>query len=115
MTRPPSRFPAGTTNHRPLLQSLSLPSLSIPFPILLLLVVAAGLSRQQNDPVSGFCRRFAHQTAIVDNKLYIDGGFINYNPLEQFPENYTSMLLDSPDFLFFLQFFFFLYFLKLLS
>ncbi|CAI4211520.1 unnamed protein product [Parascedosporium putredinis] len=95
MTRPPSRFPAGTTNHRPLLQSLSLPSLSIPFPILLLLVFAAGLSRQQNDPVSGFCRRFAHQTAIVDDKLYIDGGFINYNPLEQFPENYTN------DYLFF--------------
>jgi hypothetical protein len=30
------------------------------------------------DPVNDFCRRHLHQTCIVDNKLYIDGGKIYY-------------------------------------
>ncbi|PKS11951.1 hypothetical protein jhhlp_001247 [Lomentospora prolificans] len=63
--------------------------------LLLLLLANVQLSWQQNDPVSNFCRRFGHQTAIVDDRLYIDGGFLNYNPLEQYPENYTN------DYLFF--------------
>jgi len=42
------------------------------------------------DPVRNFCRRWGHQAAIVDRRLYIDGGFINYNPLAQYPKNYTS-------------------------
>lgn len=30
------------------------------------------------DPINDFCRRHLHQTCIVDNKLYIDGGKIYY-------------------------------------
>lgn len=58
--------------------------------LVFLLLLGSRLSLQQGDPVSNFCRRFGHQAAIVDDRLYIDGGFIDYNPLEQYPENYTS-------------------------
>lgn len=58
--------------------------------LVFLLLLGSRLSLQQGDPVSNFCRRFGHQTAIVDDRLYIDGGFIDYSPLEQYPENYTS-------------------------
>src|SRR5262245_51289362 len=56
-------------------------------------------SSQQRDPVLDFCRRFGHQTAIVDNKLYIDGGLVNFNPIQQYPLNYTSTyrLLQPPE------------------
>jgi hypothetical protein len=56
---------------------------------MLLLAFFAGPS-DQLDPVKNFCRRFGHQTAVIDRKLYIDGGFMNYNPLSQYPTNYTS-------------------------
>ena len=39
-----------------------------------------------------FCRRFGHRTAIISNRLYIDGGFVNFNPLNQNPTNYTSKI-----------------------
>ena len=42
------------------------------------------------DPVLGFCRRFGHQTTVVGNNLYIDGGLVNWNSLSQYPDNYTS-------------------------
>lgn len=67
-----------------------------------LLLLGSRLSLQQGDPVSNFCRRFGHQAAIVDDRLYIDGGFVDYNPLEQYPENYTSVSLltiPSPTFI----------------
>ncbi|KAK1750750.1 autophagy-related protein 3 [Echria macrotheca] len=50
----------------------------------------ADVSVAQLDPVKNFCRRFGHQTAVIDRKLYIDGGFVNYNPLSQYPTNYTN-------------------------
>lgn len=43
----------------------------------------------QNDPAKNFCRRWGHQTAVVDRKLYIDGGMINYERYKA-KENYTS-------------------------
>lgn len=46
----------------------------------------------QHDPVEDFCRRFGHQTAVVDRKLYIDGGLVNWKPLETDHQNYTSRL-----------------------
>jgi hypothetical protein len=46
----------------------------------------------QHDPVKDFCRRFGHQTAAINRKLYIDGGLVNWKPLETDPKNYTSML-----------------------
>lgn len=48
------------------------------------------VSLQQRDPVKNFCRRFGHQTTIVDRKLYLNGGFVNWNPLVQNPNNATS-------------------------
>ena len=63
--------------------------------LLLVLLFGARLSIQQDDhdPVSNFCRRFGHQAAVIDDRLYLDGGYVNYNPLEEFPTNYTS---ESP-------------------
>jgi hypothetical protein len=63
---------------------------------LLLLVLSCtpparvSVSAQQGDQVTNFCRRFGHQTAVIDRKLYIDGGFVNYSPLATNPANYTS-------------------------
>ncbi|KAH8195754.1 hypothetical protein TruAng_010082 [Truncatella angustata] len=54
-------------------------------------------SLAQRDPVTNFCRRFGHQTAVIDRKLYIDGGFINYAPLPSNPTNYTNTFLSYHD------------------
>jgi hypothetical protein len=43
-----------------------------------------------DDPLRDFCRLHGHQTAVVDRKLYIDGGFANWAPLSADPVNYTS-------------------------
>ncbi|KAI1071762.1 hypothetical protein LB507_004924 [Fusarium sp. FIESC RH6] len=43
----------------------------------------------QNDPAKNFCRRWGHQTAVVDRKLYIDGGMINYER-NKAKENFTN-------------------------
>jgi hypothetical protein len=40
--------------------------------------------------VTQFCRRFGHQTTIIDRKIYIDGGFINWSPLARYDFNYSS-------------------------
>ncbi|KAE8387033.1 hypothetical protein BDV23DRAFT_186706 [Aspergillus alliaceus] len=61
----------------------------------------AGLSfqqQEQEDLLKNFCRIFGHQTAVIDRKLYIDGGFVNYNPLSQYPRNYTHTGLLNADF-----------------
>jgi hypothetical protein len=60
--------------------------------ILGVFLLLIGLSWQQQDPLLNFCRRFGHQTAIVDQKLYIDGGLVDWNPISQYPNNYTSKL-----------------------
>jgi hypothetical protein len=52
----------------------------------------------QKDPIKDFCRRFDHQTAVIDNRLYIDGGLLNWNPISQNPENVTSKKSPSTDF-----------------
>lgn len=57
-------------------------------------LLAASATAQQ-DPVNNFCRRFGHQTAVVDNKLFIDGGFVNFNFIED-PSNYTSTSKVDP-------------------
>ncbi|KAH8429033.1 uncharacterized protein LDX57_006704 [Aspergillus melleus] len=55
-------------------------------------------AQQGKDPLKDFCRRFGHQTAVIDNKLFIDGGFVNYSPLDQNPENYTNSRILYADF-----------------
>lgn len=57
-----------------------------------LLLLFVGLSWQQKDPLNDFCRRFGHQTAVIDSKLYIDGGLVDWNPISQNDQNYTSEL-----------------------
>jgi hypothetical protein len=81
-------------------------------PVVALLLIVAFFARrsvQQRDQLQDFCRRFGHQTAVIDNRcgpsaaenrtadrcrLFIDGGLVNYNPLTQNPLNYTSMPPD---------------------
>jgi hypothetical protein len=60
-----------------------------------LLLLFAGLSSQQKDPLNDFCRRFGQQTAVVNSKLYIDGGFVDWNPISQNDQNYTSELAHN--------------------
>ncbi|KAK1586062.1 cell wall anchored protein [Colletotrichum navitas] len=72
-------------------------SLSIPVVALLGLSLLSVPTAAQQDPVSDFCRRFGHQTAVVDNKLFIDGGIVNWNPLSSFPANYTNTWLSYQD------------------
>ena len=68
----------------------SLSSLCISF--LLLLFAHVKKASAQLDPINNFCRRFGHQTAIIDRRLYVDGGLVNYSPFAQYPNNYTSEL-----------------------
>lgn len=43
------------------------------------------------DQLNNFCRRFAHQTTWMDNKLYIDGGYIDYGgQIDDTTVNYTN-------------------------
>ncbi|KAI8634555.1 hypothetical protein F5Y19DRAFT_116791 [Xylariaceae sp. FL1651] len=63
----------------------------------LALLCALGTLNAQRDPVTNFCRRFGHQTAVIDRKLYIDGGFMNWNSLSSDPTNYTNTWLLYQD------------------
>lgn len=51
-------------------------------PFLLVVCLIGILSGDVNgthfDPVNDYCRRFSHQTALLDRRLYIDGGYVNY-------------------------------------
>jgi hypothetical protein len=42
------------------------------------------------NPKDNFCRRFAHQTTVIDDKLYIDGGWVNFDDFQQTHANYSS-------------------------
>jgi hypothetical protein len=64
--------------------SLSLLSLFVVFS------VAAKDSIQ--NPRDDFCRRFSHQTTVIDDKLYIDGGWVNFQGFQKDHINYSSML-----------------------
>jgi len=55
----------------------------------------AARSLQAKDPINDFCKRWGHQTAQVDGKLYVDGGQVAWNPLSTNPLNYTSILARS--------------------
>lgn len=62
--------------------------------LLLALVVATHFVRPSlqdpKDPLTDFCRRFGHQTAIIGRRLFINGGLVDWNPISQNPFNYTS-------------------------
>ncbi|RPA80742.1 hypothetical protein BJ508DRAFT_362404 [Ascobolus immersus RN42] len=52
------------------------------------LAISTSISAQSYDPIKDFCRRAAHQAAVVDDKLYIDGGTLNL--LGKGGRNYTN-------------------------
>jgi hypothetical protein len=58
--------------------------------MLVILLFFVQISWQQKDPLNDFCRRFGHQSTIIDSKLYLDGGLVNWNPLATNPANYSS-------------------------
>ncbi|KAI1034802.1 hypothetical protein LB504_004425 [Fusarium proliferatum] len=49
------------------------------------------------NPKDDFCRRFAHQTTVIDDKLYIDGGWVNFDDFQQTHENYSNTWLSYHD------------------
>ncbi|KAG9237320.1 hypothetical protein BJ875DRAFT_438577 [Amylocarpus encephaloides] len=59
-----------------------------------LLVLLAQASIQQKDPKLDFCRRYAHQTCVVDQQLFIDGGMVNYGDVSQ---NLSNTFLSYHD------------------
>ncbi|KAJ3528892.1 hypothetical protein NM208_g10000 [Fusarium decemcellulare] len=63
---------------------------------LLLLLFAANWVAAKN-PKDNFCRRFAHQTTVIDDKLYIDGGWVNYDDFQQTHANYSNTWLAYHD------------------
>ncbi|RDL37967.1 uncharacterized protein BP5553_05400 [Venustampulla echinocandica] len=65
--------------------------------ILGMILLCARESLQQKDPVKDFCRRFGHQTCVIDQRLYIDGGLVNMNTLQQNPNNYSNTWLSYHD------------------
>ena len=60
-----------------------------------LFVLGTVLSQAPKDPLKDFCRRFSHQTALINRRLYIDGGYVNANPLSQNPQAVASMALSG--------------------
>ncbi|KAJ8112971.1 hypothetical protein OPT61_g4795 [Boeremia exigua] len=60
------------------------------------LLVAFSLigSSYQKDPVADFCRRWGHQTAQVDGRLYIDGGMLDWSTGDA---NFTNTALVFSD------------------
>ncbi|KUI60774.1 hypothetical protein VP1G_07971 [Cytospora mali] len=70
---------------------------SLPLSLLTLTVYFVSASSQQRDPVQNFCRRFGHQTTVIDSKLYIDGGLIDWNPISTYPQNYSNTWLLYQD------------------
>lgn len=54
----------------------------------------AAAQDEDQDQINNFCRRFAHQTTWIDNKLYVDGGYIDYgSQLDSSSPNYTNTQL----------------------
>jgi hypothetical protein len=58
---------------------------------LCVLLFGVNLTVQQRDPISNFCRRWGHQSAVVDDKLYIGGGLVTYDGSSGTPQNVSSM------------------------
>jgi len=52
-------------------------SLSFLFAILSFGIFCVEAAAQK--PRDNFCRRHAHQTTVIDDKLYIDGGYVDFD------------------------------------
>jgi hypothetical protein len=67
--------------------SYSLPALIV-FAIKIVSISADPL-RSGADQIEDFCHRFDHRTAVLGNKMFVDGGFVN---LLGHRTNYTSKI-----------------------
>ncbi|KAF2281401.1 uncharacterized protein EI97DRAFT_472800 [Westerdykella ornata] len=65
----------------------------------LFLAVSSCISRseQRKDPLKDFCRIFGHQTTVVDRRMIVDGGLVNFAPLSASSLNYSSTWMRSGD------------------
>ncbi|KAI3581889.1 hypothetical protein IWW34DRAFT_802708 [Fusarium oxysporum f. sp. albedinis] len=68
---------------------------SLPETILALLLTVNWATSK--NPKDDFCRRFAHQTTVIDDKLYIDGGWVDFDDFQQTHENYSNTWLAYHD------------------
>ncbi|KAK2616987.1 hypothetical protein QQS21_000076 [Conoideocrella luteorostrata] len=66
-----------------------------PLLALLLLFIIHLVSAQ--NPRDNFCRRFGHQTTVIDDKLYIDGGWVNFDDFQQSHEDIPNKWLGYRD------------------
>jgi hypothetical protein len=64
--------------------------------VLLTLLAIYALAQAPPDPIRDFCRRYGHQTAVIDGRLYIDGGWVYANPIEQNPIPTISTARTGP-------------------
>lgn len=44
----------------------------------------------EQNPRDNFCRRHGHQTTVIDDKLYIDGGYVNFDTFPTDNQTYPS-------------------------
>jgi phage tail protein X len=58
--------------------------------VVLIVLVLLVQRAQLIDPLKRFCRRFGHSTALIDQRLYIDGGLVNWSPISPNSLNHTS-------------------------
>jgi hypothetical protein len=47
------------------------------------------------NPLNNFCRRYGHQTTVIDDKLYIDGGWVDFNTFQIDHTDYPSKQFDD--------------------
>lgn len=70
-----------TLYHHTNMAMVKLPSLLLAWQLVPLVFAQA-----PKDPTQDVCRRFGHQTAVIDKKLYIDGGWLYASPMDQNPQ-----------------------------
>jgi hypothetical protein len=58
--------------------------------LILLSSVLRALAQALDDPLKNFCQRYGHQTAVIDRKMYIDGGWLYANQIARNPEPVIS-------------------------
>ncbi|KAK4031684.1 hypothetical protein C8A01DRAFT_21140 [Parachaetomium inaequale] len=66
-------------------------------PVLCLAVHRATADVPQN-PRDNFCRRIGHQTTFIDDKLYIDSSFVNFDTFPTDNKTYPNTWLGFQDF-----------------
>ncbi|KAK4243275.1 hypothetical protein C7999DRAFT_18358 [Corynascus novoguineensis] len=51
----------------------------------------------EQNPRDNFCRRYGHQTTVIDDKLYIDGGYVNFDTFPTDNKTYPNTWLGFHD------------------